>query len=133
MSASLPAPLTRAEATNYLETSRHPDAMRFIAQLAGRGDRRLTVTNFGVSPEGRDMPLLILSAQGLRTPEEAQRAGLPIVLVINGIHHCAISPNTVTKASSGQSLWVASLISAVGSIAIYFPGSLRGLRSTATA
>jgi hypothetical protein len=86
MSASLTGPLTRAEATNYLETSRHADVMRFIAELAGRGDRRLTVTNFGVSPEGREMPLLILSAQGLRTPEEARRAGLPVVLLINGIH-----------------------------------------------
>jgi len=86
MSSSPTHPLTRAEATNYLETSRHADVMRFIVELAGRGDRRLTVTNFGVSPEGREMPLLILSAQGLRTPEEARRAKLPIVLVINGIH-----------------------------------------------
>src|SRR5690242_11602639 len=86
MSASPTHPLTRAEATNYLETSRHADVMRFIAELAGRSDRRLSVTNFGLSPEGRELPLLILSAQGLRTPEEARRAGLPVVLVINGIH-----------------------------------------------
>ena len=86
MSDNLPAPLTRAEATSYLETSRHADVMRFIAELAGRGDPRLSVITFGVSPEGREMPLLILSAQGLRTPEQARQARLPIVLVINGIH-----------------------------------------------
>ena len=57
MSTSLPKPLTRAEATNYLETSRHADVMRFIAELAERGDRRLTVTSFGVSPEGRGFAL----------------------------------------------------------------------------
>src|SRR5690242_5459951 len=86
MSDSLPTPQTRAEATNYLETSRHADVMRFVGELEARGDRRLAVTNFGVSPEGRAMPLLVLSAQGLQTPEQARAAGLPIVLVINGIH-----------------------------------------------
>ncbi len=30
--------------------------------------------------------MLILSAQGIRTPEEARQTGLPVVLVINGIH-----------------------------------------------
>jgi hypothetical protein len=86
MPANLSGPLTRAEATNYQETSRHADVMRFAAELTARGDARLTVTSFGTSPEGRDLPLLILSARGVRTPEEAQRSELPIVLVINGIH-----------------------------------------------
>src|SRR5262245_3064191 len=86
MSANLTGPLTRAEATNYQETSRHADVMRFIAELAARGDSRLAVTSFGASPEGRDMPLLILSAHGVRTPEAARRLDLPLVLVINGIH-----------------------------------------------
>jgi Zinc carboxypeptidase len=86
MSASLPRLLTRAEASSYQETSRHADVMRFIAELAAHGDPRLAVASFGTSPEGRDMLLLILSAQGVRTPEEVRRAGLPVVLVINGIH-----------------------------------------------
>jgi len=86
MSVHRAGPLTRAEATNYLETSRHADVMRFIAELAARGDPRLVISSFGSSPEGRDMPLLILSAQGISVPEQAQRAGLPVVLVINGIH-----------------------------------------------
>ena len=80
------APQTRAEATGYQETSRHADVMRFIAELEARGDPRLTVRSFGASPEGRDIPLLILSAQGLQTPEQARRAELPVVLVMNGIH-----------------------------------------------
>src|SRR5215813_8775955 len=86
MTATINGPLTRAEATNYLETSRHADVMRFIAELEARGDSRLTVTSFGSSPESRNMPLLILSAQGISTPEQARRTGLPVVLVINGIH-----------------------------------------------
>ena len=78
--------LTRAEATHYLETSRHADVLRFIAELEALSDPRLTVTLFGASPEGRALPLLILAAAGLRTPAEARATGLPVVLVINGIH-----------------------------------------------
>jgi len=79
-------PLTRAEATRYLETSLHADVMAFIAALDARGDRRLHVTSFGTSPGGRDLPLLVLSAHGVRTPAEARARGLPVVLIQNGIH-----------------------------------------------
>lgn len=79
-------PLTRAEASNYQETSRHTDVMQFIAQLQQQQDSRLVVTQFGASPENRELPLLILSAQGIQTPEQARQSELPIVLIINGIH-----------------------------------------------
>jgi hypothetical protein len=78
--------LTRAEATKYTETSLHADVMAFIAGLAARGDKRLHVTGFGWSPEGRELPLLVLSARGVRTPAEARAAGLPVVLMQDGIH-----------------------------------------------
>ena len=80
------SPLTRAESTRYEETSRHADVMAFIAALAARNDPRLHVTSFGASPHGRDLPLLVLSARGAHTPDDARRLGLPIVLVQNGIH-----------------------------------------------
>jgi hypothetical protein len=78
--------LTRAEASGWRETSLHEDVMRFIAALRERGDRRLHVSSFGASPEGRELPFLVLNAHGVSTPEEARRRGLPVVLVINGIH-----------------------------------------------
>ena len=78
--------LTRAEATRYEETSRHADVMAFIAGLQALGDKRLHVTSFGESPQGRDLPLLVLSAQGAKTPEQARALGRPVVLVISGIH-----------------------------------------------
>jgi len=78
--------LTRAEATHYEETSRHADVMSFIAGLEAKGDKRLHVTSFGASPQGRELPLLVLSAHGAKTPEEARSLGLPVVLVISGIH-----------------------------------------------
>jgi len=78
--------LTRAEATRYEETSRHADVMAFIAGLQAKGDKRLHVDSFGVSPQGRDLPLLVLSGHGVTTPEEARSLGRPVVLVISGIH-----------------------------------------------
>ncbi|HET7503539.1 MAG TPA: M14 family metallopeptidase [Kofleriaceae bacterium] len=77
---------TRAEATSYRETSLHAHVMEFLAGLAARNDRRLHISSFGESPGGRDLPLCVLSAHGIRTPEESRRRGLPVVLVINGIH-----------------------------------------------
>jgi hypothetical protein len=78
--------LTRAEATGFRETSLHADVMRFVEAVAGRNDPRLHVTTFGTSPGGRALPLLVLSKDGVRTPEEARRAERPVVLMLDGIH-----------------------------------------------
>lgn len=79
-------PLTRAETTRFRETSLHADVMKFIAALGELHDPRLHLTSFGTSPQGRDLPLLILSTRGVMTPEQAQAAGLPVVLMLDGIH-----------------------------------------------
>ncbi|MBC8067089.1 MAG: M14 family metallopeptidase, partial [Deltaproteobacteria bacterium] len=60
--------------------------MAFIAALAARGDRRLHVGSFGVSPQGRELPLLVLSEAGVRTPAQARALGRPVVLMLDGIH-----------------------------------------------
>jgi hypothetical protein len=78
--------LTRAERSSYQETSLHADVMTFLAALAARGDRRFSLSSFGASPGGRDMPLVVMSAHGVKTPAEARQLGLPVVLIINGIH-----------------------------------------------
>lgn len=78
--------LTRAESTGYRETSLHADVMHFVRSLEQLGDRRLHVTTFGKSPLGRELPLLVLSKDGVRTPTEARRTGRPVVLMLDGIH-----------------------------------------------
>ncbi|WP_342316913.1 M14 family metallopeptidase [Lysobacter sp. FW306-1B-D06B] len=83
---SQPPLLTRAESTQYAETSRHADVMAFIHGLKELGDHRLHVADFGATPEGRELPLLVLSANGARSPQEAHGRGLPVVLVLCGIH-----------------------------------------------
>jgi hypothetical protein len=75
--------LTRAESSGWTETSTHADVMRFLSAL---DDPRLHRKIFGETPEGRALPLLVLSTRGVRTPDDARRAGLPVVLVMCGIH-----------------------------------------------
>ncbi len=77
---------TRPERTGYTETSLHVDVMAFVAALAARNDPRLYVTTFGNSPQGRELPLLVLSTRGVTTPEQSRAAGVPVVLVLDGIH-----------------------------------------------
>ena len=60
--------------------------MAFLAGLNSRNDPRFVLGNFGTSPGGRELPLVVLSSRGIETPDEARKHGLPIVLVINGIH-----------------------------------------------
>ena len=79
-------PRTRAEASGFTETSLHADVMRFLGALEGARDPRLHVSDFGVSPEGRALPLVILSSEGVSTPAAAHALGRPVVLIINGIH-----------------------------------------------
>jgi len=79
-------PLTRAERSGYAETSTHADVLEFIAALGELGADSLRVSDFGATPEGRRLPLLILSAHGCWTPAQAAASGLPIVLILCGIH-----------------------------------------------
>ena len=79
-------PLTRAEHSAYTETSTHADVLAFIEGLRVLGGDRLRITDFGTTPEGRLLPLLILSKRGCFTPQDALAAGLPIVLIQCGIH-----------------------------------------------
>jgi len=79
-------PKTRAEASSYRETSLHADVMGFLAELDGRGDPRFHLSGFGKSPQGRELPLAVVSAYGVRTPAESRAKNLPVVLVLGGIH-----------------------------------------------
>jgi hypothetical protein len=81
----IPYPATRAELSNYLETSRYRDVIDFLRVLSGQSSS-IRVEDFGESAQGRKMPLAILSNRGCFTPELAHQSGLPIVLIINCIH-----------------------------------------------
>jgi hypothetical protein len=84
--STMSLPRTRAESSDYQHTSTHTDVMAFIAALAARRDASLWLGDFGRSPEGRTLPLMVLSAHQYFTPELAHASGLPVLLIIAGIH-----------------------------------------------
>lgn len=76
---------SRAELTNYEETSRYEDVMRFIAELQKRTDK-LRVESFGKSVEGRDLPLMIFADPPISYPREARASGKPVIFIQANIH-----------------------------------------------
>ena len=76
---------SRAELTNYEETSRYDDVVRFFNQLQQRTSL-MRLENFGESHEGRALPLAILSDPPIAQPREARDSGKPVLLVLANIH-----------------------------------------------
>ena len=77
-------PQTRAERTNYLETSRYADVISFLDSLRGRPE--LAFGSIGKTNEGREIPYVIASRPRVSTPEEAAKLRRPIVYVQGNIH-----------------------------------------------
>ena len=73
---------SRAELTDYEETSRYDDVSRVIGELQRRSPL-LRVESFGKSAEGRDLPLLILADPPAAHP---RAAGRTVVFVMANIH-----------------------------------------------
>jgi hypothetical protein len=76
---------SRAELTDYEETSRYEDVLRFIGELQKRTDK-LRVESFGKSEEGRDLPLMIFADPPVAQPREARASGKPVVFIMANIH-----------------------------------------------
>ncbi|HET9482053.1 MAG TPA: M14 family metallopeptidase [Candidatus Polarisedimenticolia bacterium] len=77
--------LTRAERTGFVETSRYEETLQDCRRLE-KDSPWIRVTRFGVSPEGRDLILVIASKDRAFEPAAAARTGKPIVLIQAGIH-----------------------------------------------
>jgi zinc carboxypeptidase len=76
---------SRAEQTNYEESSRYEDVARFIGELQKRTDR-LRVESFGKTEEGRDLPLMIFADPPIARPQEARASGKPVIFIQANIH-----------------------------------------------
>ena len=76
---------TRAELSNYEETSRYDEVLAFIDELQ-RQTPLLRVENFGTTNEKRALPLMILADPPVAQPREARLAGKPVVFIMGNIH-----------------------------------------------
>lgn len=77
--------LTRAEASNYKETSRHADVLAFVDALCLQTKLARRV-DFGQSGEGQPLVALIVSDRGCFTPELARKQKKLVVMVEANIH-----------------------------------------------
>jgi hypothetical protein len=78
-------PATRAERTNYLETSHYADVVAFLDSLKVLG-ADYAFGSIGKTFEGREIPYVIASRPLVHTPAEARATGKPIVYVQGNIH-----------------------------------------------
>jgi hypothetical protein len=78
-------PVSRAERTNFEETSRYEDVRAFMDWLASQTPR-LRIEAFGASEEGRTLPLLVIGDPPAASPQAARASGRPIVFVMANIH-----------------------------------------------
>lgn len=76
---------SRAELTNYEETTRYEEVLNFIAELQKRSSL-IRLESFGKSEEGRNLPLMILSDSPISNPRDARGSGKPIVFIMANIH-----------------------------------------------
>ncbi len=83
--SALALPRTRAERTDYRETSSYADVMSFLDSLRALG-APISVSELARSPMGKVVPLVVASRPVVRTPAEARRLGRPVVYVQANIH-----------------------------------------------
>ena len=77
---------TRAERSDYLETSRHAEVIEFLETVV-RMDDRMSLTTFGFTNEARAIPLVTV-AQGLadRSPAAIRENGKLVLYLQGNIH-----------------------------------------------
>jgi len=76
---------SRAEMSNYEETSSYADLQRVITGLTASSPLVHT-ESFGKTEEGRDLPLWVISEPKVTTPAAARKLGRPLVFVQANIH-----------------------------------------------
>lgn len=77
--------VTDCEKSDFVKTPRYAETIAFCERLA-EASPMVHYTTFGVSPQGRDLPMMVIDKDGLRSPEEIRQAGRVVILVESCIH-----------------------------------------------
>jgi hypothetical protein len=77
--------LTYYEQSGYKKTPRYKETMEYCRRLE-KASPWIKVTSFGKSPEGRDLPLVIVSRKRIFDPAQAAKSDDAVILIQNGIH-----------------------------------------------
>ena len=77
--------LTYYEKSDYLETPRYDESIRYSKQLANESEY-IEYGTFGISPQGRELPYLIADRNKNFTPESVKKSGNAVLFVEACIH-----------------------------------------------
>jgi len=76
---------TPSEKTNLTDTPNYQQTYHFLKKLVA-SDERLQWVSIGKSPQGREIGMVVASAEGYRTATDLIKKGKPTLLVQAGIH-----------------------------------------------
>ena len=76
---------TRAEATDFIETTRYDELMNFVDVVVANSDR-LFQTTFGYTTEGRALPLVVFGDVRSAAPADVRRVEKTRVFIMANIH-----------------------------------------------
>ncbi|MEM8934549.1 MAG: M14 family metallopeptidase, partial [Acidobacteriota bacterium] len=77
--------ITPSERSGLLETPTYDETFEYVERLVAASDD-LRMVSLGRSPEGRDIWMVIASADGAFTPEAMRTSAKPVVMAQSGIH-----------------------------------------------
>jgi len=77
--------LTYYEKSGYTKTPRYDETIDYCRRL-DKASPWVKYTSFGISPQGRELPLVILSKAQIFDPIKAVQSGKAIILIQSGIH-----------------------------------------------
>ncbi len=88
--------LIKPERTSFRETSTYQEVMDFV-NAAIEGKPQANLISMGTSLEGRDIPVVVLSKDSIKTPDEAKASGLPIIYIQGNIHSGEVEGKEVVQ------------------------------------
>jgi hypothetical protein len=92
--------ITPAEQSRFHTTPSYAQTRAYLERLAAAAPRTIHLTRFGVSPEGRDLMLVVAAKDGAFTPEAAHASGRDIVMIQSGIHASNIASHARISGAS---------------------------------
>lgn len=84
--AQTPSLSTIAEQSGYERTGRYDEVVRLCGEFQRAFPKWVRCLEFGRSPEGRPLQLLVVSLSGALNPAAARKRKLPVLLIQGGIH-----------------------------------------------
>src|SRR5687767_11614885 len=73
------------EKSNFTKTSTYHEVMQFIHSIKNHV-RYAHVMSMGKSPEGKDIPVVVLADPKITSPQEAKESQKPVIYIQGNIH-----------------------------------------------